>query len=332
MSRITLSHYLVEQQRNNPVITPDLRLIVESVASACKAIGVAIGKGELAGVLGGAGSENVQGEAQKKLDVISNDILIRTKQANGTLAAMASEEMDEIYLIPTGYTQCDYLLTFDPHDGSSNIDVNISVGTIFSVLKKADDNEVTVTDFLQPGTAQVWAGYAVYGPSTQLVITLGQGVDCFTLDRELGEFILTQRQMRIPEDTSEFAVNMSNQRFWEAPVQRYIDELLQGSTGPRERDFNMRWVASMVADVHRILSRGGIFMYPMDSKTRHQGGKLRLLYEASPMSFLIEQAGGASSTGRARILTLEPEKLHQRVPVILGSRNEVERVVRYYQE
>jgi fructose-1,6-bisphosphatase I len=164
------------------------------------------------------------------------------------------------------------------------------------------------------------------------VITLGQGVDCFTLDRELGEFILTQRQMRIPEDTSEFAVNMSNQRFWEAPVQRYIDELLQGSTGPRERDFNMRWVASMVADVHRILSRGGIFMYPMDSKTRHQGGKLRLLYEASPMSFLIEQAGGASSTGRARILTLEPEKLHQRVPVILGSRNEVERVVRYYQE
>lgn len=332
MSRITLSHYLVEQQRNNPVITPDLRLIVESVASACKAIGVAIGKGELAGVLGGAGSENVQGEAQKKLDVISNDILIRTKQANGTLAAMASEEMDEIYLIPTEYPQGDYLLTFDPLDGSSNIDVNISVGTIFSVLKKADDNEVTVTDFLQPGTAQVCAGYAVYGPSTQLVITLGQGVDCFTLDRELGEFILTQRQMRIPEDTSEFAVNMSNQRFWEEPVQRYIDELLQGSTGPRERDFNMRWVASMVADVHRILSRGGIFMYPMDSKTRHQGGKLRLLYEASPMSFLIEQAGGASSTGRARILTLEPEKLHQRVPVILGSRNEVERVVRYYQE
>ncbi len=332
MSGITLSRYLVEQQRNNPVITPDLRLIVESVASACKAIGVAIGKGELAGVLGGAGSENVQGEAQKKLDVISNDILIRTKQANGTLAAMASEEMDEIYLIPTEYPQGDYLLMFDPLDGSSNIDVNISVGTIFSVLKKADDNEVTVTDFLQAGTAQVCAGYAVYGPSTQLVITLGQGVDCFTLDRELGEFILTQRQIRIPEDTREFAINMSNQRFWEAPVQRYIEELLMGTTGPREADFNMRWVASMVADVHRILNRGGIFMYPMDSKTRDKGGKLRLLYEANPMSFLVEQAGGLSTTGRARIMTLEPEKLHQRVPVVLGSKNEVERVTRYHHE
>ena len=332
MSGITLSRYLVEQQRNSPAITPDLRLIVESVASACKAIGVAIGKGELAGVLGGAGSENIQGEAQKKLDVISNDILIRTKQANGTLAAMASEEMDEIYLIPTEYPQGDYLLLFDPLDGSSNIDVNISVGTIFSVLKKADDNAVTVTDFLQPGTAQVCAGYAVYGPSTQLVLTFGQGVDCFTLDRELGEFILTQRQMRIPEDTKEFAINMSNQRFWESPVQRYIEELLMGTTGPREKDFNMRWVASMVADVHRILTRGGVFMYPLDSKTREQGGKLRLLYEANPMSMLIEQAGGASTTGRERIMALEPQKLHQRVPVVLGSRNEVERVTRYHNE
>lgn len=332
MSGITLSRYLVEQQRNNPVITPDLRLIVESVASACKAIGVAIGKGELAGVLGGAGSENIQGEAQKKLDVISNDILIRTKQANGTLAAMASEEMDEIYLIPTEYPQGDYLLLFDPLDGSSNIDVNISVGTIFSVLKKADDNEVTVTDFLQPGTAQVCAGYAVYGPSTQLVLSLGKGVDSFTLDRELGEFILTQQQMRIPEDTKEFAINMSNQRFWEAPVQRYIGELLQGNTGPREKDFNMRWVASMVADVHRILTRGGVFMYPLDSKTREQGGKLRLLYEANPMSMLVEQAGGAATTGRHRIMSLEPQKLHQRVPVVLGSKNEVERVTRYHNE
>lgn len=332
MSGITLSRYLVEQQRNNPAITPDLRLIVESVASACKAIGVAIGKGELAGVLGGAGSENIQGEAQKKLDVISNDILIRTKQVNGTLAAMASEEMDEIYLIPTEYPQGDYLLLFDPLDGSSNIDVNISVGTIFSVLKKADDNEVTVTDFLQPGTAQVCAGYAVYGPSTQLVLTFGQGVDCFTLDRELGEFMLTQRQMRIPEDTREFAINMSNQRFWESPVQRYIEELLMGTTGPRGKDFNMRWVASMVADVHRILTRGGVFMYPLDSKTREQGGKLRLLYEANPMSMLIEQAGGASTTGRERIMALEPQKLHQRVPVVLGSKKEVERVTRYHNE
>ncbi len=332
MSGVTLSHYLVEQQRSNPAITHDLRLIVESVAAACKAIGVAIGKGELAGVLGGAGTDNVQGEAQKKLDVISNDILIRAKQANGTLAAMASEEMDEIYLIPTEYPQGDYLLLFDPLDGSSNIDVNISVGTIFSVLKKHDDDAVQVSHFLQPGSAQVCAGYALYGPSTQLVLTLGNGVDCFTLDREHGEFILTQKQLRIPEDTREFAINMSNQRFWEAPVQNYVEELLMGSSGPREKDFNMRWVASMVADVHRILSRGGIFMYPIDSKTREQGGKLRLLYEANPMSMLIEQAGGASSTGRHRILSLEPQKLHQRVPVVLGSKNEVERVVKYHLE
>jgi len=258
MNGVTLSRYLVEQQRSNPEITHELRLIIESVATACKAIGVAVGKGELAGVLGGAGSDNVQGEAQKKLDVISNDILIRTKQSNGTLAAMASEEMDDIYLIPTEYPQGDYLLLFDPLDGSSNIDVNVSVGTIFSVLKKADDNEVRVSDFLQPGTDQVCAGYAVYGPSTQLVLTLGNGVDCFTLDREYGEFILTQPQLRVPEDTKEFAINMSNQRFWEAPVQRYVEELLMGSSGPREKDFNMRWVASMVADVHRIPNRGGI--------------------------------------------------------------------------
>ncbi|MFN3587068.1 MAG: class 1 fructose-bisphosphatase [Moraxellaceae bacterium] len=330
MNGVTLSRYLVEQQRCNPVITHELRLIIESVATACKAIGVAVGKGELAGVLGGAGSDNVQGEAQKKLDVISNDILIRSKQSNGTLAAMASEEMDDIYLIPTEYPQGDYLLLFDPLDGSSNIDVNISVGTIFSVLKKADDNDVRVSDFLQAGRDQLCAGYAVYGPSTQLVLTLGRGVDCFTLDREYGEFILTQPQLRVPEDTKEFAINMSNQRFWEAPVQRYVEELLMGASGPREKDFNMRWVASMVADVHRILNRGGIFMYPLDSKTRDKGGKLRLLYEANPMAFIIEQAGGAATTGRQRILDIEPEKLHQRVPVVLGSKNEVDRVTQYH--
>lgn len=332
MSGISLSRYLVEKQRSNAAVTPDLRLLIENVAAACKAIGVAIGKGAIAGVLGGAGTDNVQGEAQKKLDVLSNDILIHSKQANGTLAAMASEEMDEIYPIPPEYPRGDYLLLFDPLDGSSNIDVNISVGTIFSVLKKQSAAAVAASteDFLQPGTAQVCAGYAVYGPSTLLVLSVGEGVDCFTLDREQGEFLLTHAQMKVPEETREFAINMSNQRFWEAPVQRYVEELLMGQAGPREKDFNMRWVASMVADVHRILTRGGIFMYPLDSKTRDKGGKLRLMYEANPMAMLIEQAGGAASTGRERILALKPEKLHQRVPVVLGSRKEVERVTDYH--
>ncbi|HEX6592264.1 MAG TPA: class 1 fructose-bisphosphatase [Moraxellaceae bacterium] len=334
MSGITLSRYLVEKQRSNAALTPDLRLLVENVAAACKAIGVAIGKGAIAGVLGGAGTDNVQGEAQKKLDVLSNDILINAKEANGTLAAMASEEMDEIYPIPPEYPLGDYLLLFDPLDGSSNIDVNISVGTIFSVLKKQGSKETKATteDFLQPGTEQVCAGYAVYGPSTLLVLTLGEGVDCFTLDREQGEFLLTHAQMKVPEDTKEFAINTSNQRFWEGPVQRYVEELLMGASGPREKDFNMRWVASMVADVHRILTRGGIFMYPLDSKTKDKGGKLRLMYEANPMAFLIEQAGGAATTGRERIMGVTPEKLHQRVPVVLGSKNEVDRVTRYHHE
>ncbi|HET8731139.1 MAG TPA: class 1 fructose-bisphosphatase [Moraxellaceae bacterium] len=334
MTDSTLSHYLVEKQRTNPIVTHELRLLIENIATACKAIGVAIGKGAIAGVLGQAGSDNVQGEAQKKLDVLSNDILIRSKRANGTLAAMASEEMDEIYHIPPEYPRGDYLLLFDPLDGSSNIDVNISVGTIFSVLRRqaGPGRAPTVEEFLQPGTEQVVAGYAVYGPSTLLVLTLGEGVDCFTLDRELGEFVLTHEKMTVPEDTQEFAINMSNQRFWEAPVQRYIEELLMGKAGPREKDFNMRWVASMVADVHRILTRGGVFMYPLDSKTKDKGGKLRLMYEANPMAMLIEQAGGAASTGRERILGVTPDKLHQRVPVVLGSKNEVERVTRYHHE
>lgn len=334
LNDVTLSHYLVEKQRANPHITHELRLLIENIATACKSIGVAIGKGAIAGVLGGAGSDNVQGEAQKKLDVLSNDILIRSKRANGTLAAMASEEMDEIYHIPPEYPRGDYLLLFDPLDGSSNIDVNISVGTIFSVLQRQSGpgRAPTVEEFLQPGTEQIVAGYAVYGPSTLLVITLGDGVDCFTLDREHGEFVLTEEKMRVPEDTKEFAINMSNQRFWEAPVQRYVEELLMGSSGPREKDFNMRWVASMVADVHRILTRGGIFMYPLDSKTRDKGGKLRLMYEANPMAMLIEQAGGAATTGRERILEVKPSALHQRVPVVLGSKHEVERVTRYHNE
>ncbi len=332
MNDVNLSHYLVNKQRANPRITHELRLLIENIATACKAIGVAIGKGAIAGVLGQAGTDNVQGEAQKKLDVLSNDILIRSKRANGTLAAMASEEMDEIYHIPPEYPRGDYLLLFDPLDGSSNIDVNVSVGTIFSVLHRQSGpgRSPTVEEFLQPGTEQLVAGYAIYGPATLLVLTMGEGVDCFTLDRELGEFVLTEEGMRVPEETKEFAINMSNQRFWEAPVQRYVAELLAGRSGPRGQDFNMRWVASMVADVYRILSRGGVFLYPKDGRDPGKPGRLRLMYEANPMAMIIEQAGGAATTGRERILEVQPTALHQRVAVILGSRNEVERVTGYH--
>ena len=331
MSRTTLSRYLIEAQRDNH-INADLRFLIEVVARACKAISISIGKGALSGVLGEAGSDNVQGEAQKKLDVISNEILLEANEWGGHLAAMASEEMDHPHPIPHRYPKGEYLLLFDPLDGSSNIDINVSVGTIFSVLRCPEGMEPTEQAFLQPGTQQLAAGYALYGPNTLLVLTIGQGVHCFTLDREVGSFVLTQENLSIPEDTKEFAINMSNQRFWEAPVQRYVDELLQGKEGVRGKDFNMRWVASMVADVHRILTRGGLFMYPLDSKTVEKGGKLRLLYEANPMSLIVEQAGGAATTGRQRILDLQPTQLHQRVPVVLGSKNEVERVTAYHLE
>jgi fructose-1,6-bisphosphatase I len=290
-----------------------------------------VNKGALIGVLGSAGSENVQGETQKKLDVITNEVFIKANEWGGHLAAMASEEMDEIYPIPSRYPKGKYLITFDPLDGSSNIDVNISVGTIFSILRCPEGvTNPTTADFMQPGTKQVCAGYALYGPATMIVITSGNGVNGFTLDRDVGDFFLTHPNMTIPEDTAEFAINMSNQRYWEKPVQRYVEECVKGKDGGREKNFNMRWIASMVAEVHRILTRGGIFMYPFDTKDPTKAGKLRLMYEANPMSFIVEQAGGASSTGRERILDIKPSGLHQRVPVILGSKNEVERVVGYH--
>ncbi|KXB31911.1 fructose 1,6-bisphosphatase [Dechloromonas denitrificans] len=335
MVQRTLARYLTEEQRNKGVITADLKFLIEIVSRACQAISVAIGKGSLGGVLGEAGSDNVQGEAQKKLDVLSNDILLDANEWGGHLAAMASEEMDLPHLVPHRFPKGEYLLTFDPLDGSSNIDVNVSIGTIFSVLKCPEGADLSTPEaaeaaFLQPGTAQVAAGYAVYGPTTLLVLTVGNGVAVFTLDREQGSFILTQENVQIPADTKEFAINMSNQRFWEAPVQRYVAEMQAGKEGPLGKDYNMRWVASMVADVHRIMTRGGIFMYPLDSKIKAQGGKLRLMYEANPMAMLIEQAGGAATTGRQRILDIVPGKLHQRVPVILGSKNEVDRVTGYH--
>ena len=331
MRRVTLTQFLIEQQRAGR-INPELRLLIEVVARAVKAISVNVSKGALAGVLGEAGTDNVQGEAQKKLDVIANEILLQAHEWGGHLAAMASEEVETVHQIPFDYPKGGYLLLFDPLDGSSNIDVNISVGTIFSVLRNPPDHtEPTEEDFLQPGDEQVAAGYAVYGPSTMLVLTVGKGVHGFTLDREMGSFIYTQPYMTVPPDTHEFAINASNSRHWEAPVKRYVDEMTLGKEGPLGKDYNMRWVASMVADVHRILTRGGVFMYPMDEKCRAKGGKLRLMYEANPMAMLIEQAGGAATTGRARILDLKPTHLHQRVPVILGSKNEVERVTAYHQ-
>ena len=329
--KISLTRYLIEQQRMAGHIPPELRLLLEVVARACKGISQAVNKGALGGVLGSAGSENVQGEVQKNLDIIANEVLIEANEWGGHLAAMASEEMDSIYVVPNRYPQGEYLLLFDPLDGSSNIDVNVSIGTIFSVLKKPDGGgAVTENDFLQAGSKQAAAGYCVYGPQTTLVLTVGDGVAMFTLDREQGSFILSEENLQIPADTKEFAINMSNMRHWDTPVKRYIDECLQGKEGPRGKDFNMRWIASMVADVHRILIRGGVFMYPWDKREPEKAGKLRLMYEANPMSWLVEQAGGAATNGKQRILDLQPGKLHERVSVVLGSKNEVERVTSYH--
>lgn len=331
MKRVSLTQYLVEEQRLHNSIPAELRLLIEVVARACKTISHAVGKGALGEVLGSADSENVQGEVQKKLDILSNEILLEANEWGGHLAAMASEEMESIHLIPNRYPKGEYMLLFDPLDGSSNIDVNVSIGTIFSVLK-APEGMVTPAekDFLQPGSKQVAAGYAVYGPQTVLVLTTGNGVNCFTLDREMGAWVLTQRAMQIPTETKEFSINSSNSRHWYPPVKRYIDEMLAGRTGPRGKDFNMRWIASMVADVHRILNRGGVFMYPADEREPGKAGKLRLMYEANPMAFIVEQAGGAATNGAQRIMDIQPEKLHQRVPVFLGAKDEVELVTSYH--
>ena len=327
---ISLTRFLIQEQQAGH-INADLRLLIEVVSRACKTISTAVGKGALGGVLGDAGTGNVQGEAQKKLDVLSNEILLEANEWGGHLAGLASEEMDHAHPIPNAYPKGNYLLLFDPLDGSSNIDVNVSVGTIFSVLQCPDGiTEPGDEHFLQPGRSQVCAGYTIYGPSTMLVLTIGRGSHGFTLDREQGSFVLTKRDMRIPEQTQEFAINVSNQRHWHAPMQRYVAELLAGTQGPRGKDFNMRWVASMVADVHRILTRGGVFIYPADRKDPGKPGRLRLMYEANPMAFIVEQAGGAATTGRDRLMDVQPEQLHQRVPVFLGSKQEVELATAYH--
>ncbi|HCO77895.1 MAG TPA: class 1 fructose-bisphosphatase [Rhodocyclaceae bacterium] len=333
MRRVPLSRFLIDEQWQSRALPAELRLLVEVVSRAVKAIAINVNKGALAGVLGDAGTGNIQGEAQKKLDVIANELLLQANAWGGHLAAMASEEEETICLIPERYPRGGYLLLFDPLDGSSNIDVNISVGTIFSVLRNPrPEGCPTEADFLQPGKQQVAAGYAIYGPTAQLVLSFGHGVHEFTLDREFGAWFLSKPTITIPEETAEFAINASNRRHWFPPVTRYIDELLAGKEGPRGRDFNMRWVGSMVADMHRILTRGGIFLYPVDRKTQAKGGKLRLLYEANPMAFLVEQAGGMGTDGERRLLEIVPERLHQRVGVVLGSKAEVERVAQYHRE
>ena len=331
--RTTLTQFIIEEQSHVTGATGDFTGLLNDIGTAIKVISNAVSKGALIGVLGSAGEENVQGEVQKKLDIISNDVMIKSNEWAGHLAGMASEEMDDIYPIPTGKKRGKYLLVFDPLDGSSNIDVNITVGTIFSILRTSKPGEdAALEDFLQPGTQQVCSGFALYGPSTLLIITTGHGVNGFTLDRDVGEFILTHPNMKIPADTQEFAINASNERFWEWPVKRYVDECMAGKTGPRGKDFNMRWIASMVAEAYRILTRGGVFMYPKDTKDASKPGRLRLLYEANPVGFIIEQAGGICTTGLQRMLEVQPTSLHQRVPLIFGSKNEVERIEQYHRE
>ena len=320
----TFTKYISDCAKSNSEVPSSLLI---SVANACKLIAKQVEQGALAGIIGSAGSGNVQGETQQKLDIISNDMLLESCGKDATLAAMASEEMETIY---PANDAGKFLLLFDPLDGSSNIDVNVSIGTIFSILKKQHQGPASEKDFLQSGTAQVAAGYVVYGPQTTLVYTTGQGVHMFTLDHETGEFLLIKENIQISADTKEFAINMSNMRHWDQPVKRYVDECLAGTEGAREKDFNMRWIASMVADVHRILCRGGLFMYPWDKRDPKKPGKLRLMYEANPMSFLVEQAGGASINGQERIMSLPAEQLHQRVSVILGSKNEVDLIHKYH--
>ncbi len=326
----TLTQFMIEQQRSLPNASGDLTLLLVDIANACKRISHTVSRGAMTGMLGTAGTENIQGETQKQLDIITNNIMVDALQWTGHLSGMVSEEVDDFIAIPEQYPKGKYLALFDPLDGSSNIDINQTVGTIFSILKGQDGVGATLEDFLQTGAKQVCAGFVLYGPSTMMILTTGQGVNGFTLDQDVGEFVLTHSNMTIPEDTKEFSINMSNHRFWEPPVQRYIDECMQGEAGPRGENYNMRWVASMVAEVYRILTRGGIFIYSKDTRDLSKSGKLRLMYEANPMAYIVEQAGGQCSTGRERMLDIVPNAIHQRVPVILGSKNEVERVVSYH--
>lgn len=321
----------LSEQLNQTESKQRLASVVTVLAASVVEVANLVEKAPLAGQLGKLGNENIQGEQQAKLDLLTNDCFVANLKACEAVAGMVSEELDDAILLSKDNAKPNYLVVFDPLDGSSNIEVNVAVGSIFSVLKAPIGKATQTADFLQKGVDQVLAGYAIYGPAIILVLTLGEGAHCFTLDRATGEFVLTQANMLVPEDTQEFAINASNARFWEPPMQQYVAECQAGITGGRGKDFNMRWIASMVADVHRILMRGGVYCYPKDNKTPIKAGRLRLLYELNPMSWLIEQAGGKSSTGRERVLEVTPTAIHQRAPIITGSKNEVERIVSYYQ-
>jgi len=327
-THIHLEQYLKTAKPKGNSIPAGLQELLLAVAHTCTTLSNEVAQGALIGLLGSAGTGNVQGEVQQKLDVIANDLLIEGVQGCTALAGLASEEME--LPMPVQGTG-NYLLLFDPLDGSSNIDVNVSIGTIFSVLQKQNPTAALQnSDFLLSGRHQAAAGYIVYGPQTTMALTLGDGVVMFTLDKTIGQFILIKDRVEISPATKEFAINMSNMRHWAQPVRRYVQECLEGATGVRKKDFNMRWIASMVADVHRVLSRGGVFMYPWDQREPNKPGKLRLMYEANPMSFLVEQAGGASTNGKQVIMDIEPQDLHERVSVMLGSKEEVERLQSYH--
>jgi fructose-1,6-bisphosphatase I/sedoheptulose-1,7-bisphosphatase len=330
IGRPTLSSFLAEHL-NGAEHAHQLAALLHDVATATITIARMTTRGALGGYLGAHGALNGHGERQQRLDVLAHEVMAECGQRSGVAAALVSEEIEDP-LLSNEAASGPYLLLFDPLDGSSNIDVNVAVGTIFSVLRRPHGLVPAAADFLQPGHAQVAAGYAIYGPSTMLVLTLGSGTHSFTLDDLRGEYTLTHPELRIADDTHEFAINASNARFWEAPVQRYVAECQAGASGVRERDFNMRWIASLVAEAHRVLMRGGVFLYPHDHKMPARAGRLRLLYEANPVALLIEQAGGAASTGRERLLDVMPAELHQRVPLVFGSRHEVERITRYHHE
>ena len=320
-------------RRLPPVLLEDgcpreLISLIRTVLAACKEISFRVGQGALSGVLGSTLDENIQGETQKKLDVLTNQLLKDILLESGYVKAIASEEED--YTV-AGNPNAEYIVAFDPLDGSSNTDINSLVGTIFSVMKAPEGSDpADQSIFMQPGKSQVAAGYVLYGPSTVLALTTGKGTRFFTLDKTHGSFLLTQDFAQVPEETNEYAINASNQRHWQPAMQNYINDLMAGDTGPRARNFNMRWIAAMVGDVHRVLCRGGIFTYPTDTKDPNKPNKLRLLYEANPMAMLIEQAGGIASTGTERIMDIQPDAIHQRVAVILGSKNEVETCLGYH--
>lgn len=330
MTPLSLQEYLSREEAlagSDPILT---RLLI-GISEACKEIAAKVREGALAGVLGLAGSENVQGEEQKKLDIISNDIFVEAVARTGAVCGMVSEEVPHPVAVPEPLPLGPYLACFDPLDGSSNIDINVSIGSIFSILPAPEVRRTPLeADFLQPGRKLVAAGYCMYGPQTILALTLGRGTVLFTLDDVTGTFRLTREDIRVPREAAEFAINMSNQRFWEKPVQRYIAELVAGKDGPRGKNFNMRWIAAMVAEVHRILMRGGVFMYPRDSRNPERAGKLRLLYEANPMSMLMENAGGAATNGHVAIRDIQPSSIHERVAVFLGAAEEVETVTGYH--